>query len=82
MSICYKKWSVINIQTAKYSAIKICAPFSECKTDTNDVFIDEANPTYITMHMYNLIEHSDNNQIHQEAYGSFKEIKFQMMIIN
>ena len=29
-------------------AFKNCAPFSTCKTDINDVFIDEANHIYIT----------------------------------
>ena len=33
---------------------------STCKTDINDVFIDEADHIYITMLMYNLIEYSDN----------------------
>ena len=32
------------------------APFSACKTENNDVFIDEANHIYIAMPMYNLIE--------------------------
>ena len=36
-------------------AFKTCAPFSTCKTETNDVFVDEANPIYIAMPMYNLI---------------------------
>ena len=41
-------------------AFKNCAPFSTCKTEINDVFIDEANHIYIPMPMYNLIEYSDN----------------------
>ena len=41
-------------------AFKTCAPFSTCKTETNDVFVDEANPIYIAMPMYNLIEYSNN----------------------
>ena len=41
-------------------AFKECAPFSTCKTETNDVFIDEANNIYIAMHMYILIEYSNN----------------------
>ena len=37
-----------------------CAPFSTCKTETNDVFVNEANHIYIAMPVYNLIEFSDN----------------------
>ena len=37
-------------------AFKNCAPFSSCKTEINDVFIDEANHIYIAIRMYNLIE--------------------------
>ena len=41
-------------------AFKNCASFSTCKTDINDMFVDEANHIYIAMLMYNLIEPSDN----------------------
>ena len=41
-------------------AFKNCAPLSKCKTENNDVFIDEANHIYITTPMCNLIQHSDN----------------------
>ena len=41
-------------------AFKKCAPFSPCKTEINDVFVDEVNHTYIAMPMYNWIECSDN----------------------
>ena len=33
---------------------------STCKTEINDVFIDETNHIYIAMPMYNMIEYSDN----------------------
>ena len=39
---------------------KNCVPFSSCKTEINDVFIDEADHIYIAMPMYNLIEYDDN----------------------
>ena len=45
-------------------AFKNCAPFPTCKTVINGAFIDEANHIYIAMPMYNLIEYSDNIQIH------------------
>ena len=41
-------------------AFKNCAPLSTCKTEINDVFIDEANHVYIAMPMYNLTKYSDN----------------------
>ena len=41
-------------------AFKNYAQFSTCKTEINDVFIDEANHIYIAMPTYNLIEYSDN----------------------
>ena len=31
-----------------------------CKTEINDVFVDEANRMYIAIFMYNLIEHRGN----------------------
>ena len=53
-------------------AFKNCAPFSTCKTEINDVFIDEANHIYITMAMYNLIEYSDN---YSDTSGSLWQFK-------
>ena len=41
-------------------AFKTYASFSTCKTEINDMFIDETNRIYIAMSMYNLIEYSDN----------------------
>ena len=41
-------------------AFKNCAPIFTCKTEINNVFIDEANYIYIAMPMYNLIEYSNN----------------------
>ena len=41
-------------------AFKNCARLSTCKTEINDVFIDEANHIYIAMPMCNLTEYSDN----------------------
>ena len=44
----------------KNVVFKNCAPFSACKTEINDVFVDEANLIYIAMPMYNLTEYNDN----------------------
>ena len=41
-------------------AFKNCAAFKSCRPEIDDIFIDSADFIYITMHMYNLIEHSDN----------------------
>ena len=53
-------------------ALKNCAPFSTCKTEINDVFIDEANHIYIAMPMCNLIEYSDN---YSDTSGSLWKFK-------
>ena len=53
-------------------AFKNCPPFSTCKREINDVFIDEANHIYITMAMYNLIEYSDN---YSDTSGSLWQFK-------
>ena len=63
-------------------ALKNRAQFSTCKIEIKDVFIGEANHIYnIAMHMYNLIEYSDNYQVHQEVYGSLKEMKFLLIML-
>ena len=41
-------------------AFKNCAPFFTCKTEMDDVLIDEANHIHIAMPMYNLTGYSDN----------------------
>ena len=53
-------------------AFKNYAPFSTCKTEINDVFIDEANHIYIAVPMYNLIEYSDN---YSDISGSLWQFK-------
>ena len=49
-----------------------CAPFSTCKTETNDVFVNEANHIYVAKPMDNLIEFSDN---YWDASGSLWQFK-------
>ena len=41
-------------------ALKNCAPFENCTTEINDIFVDKANFINIAMPMHNLIEYSDN----------------------
>ena len=62
----------VTADNSTYVAFKNCAPFSTCKTETNDVFIDEANRIYIAMPMYNLIEYSDN---YSDTSGSLWQFK-------
>ena len=37
-----------------------CAPFRKCRTEINEIFVDDAEYINIAMPMYNLIEYSDN----------------------
>ena len=53
-------------------AFKNCAPFSTCITKINDVFADKANPIYIAILMYHLIEYSDNYSDTSESLWEFK----------
>ena len=48
------------------------APFSACKTVINGVFVDEANHTFITRSIDNLIEYSDN---YSDTSGSLWHFK-------
>ena len=41
-------------------AFKNCEPFERCRTEINEIFVDEADIINISMPMYNLIEYSDN----------------------
>ena len=51
-------------------AFKDCAPFSICKTEISDIFIEEVR--HIAVSMYNLIEYSDN---YSDTSGSFWQFK-------
>ena len=48
-----------NIAVAEV-ALNNCAPFRKCKTEMNEIYVDEAEFIDIAMPMYNLIEYSDN----------------------
>ena len=43
-----------------------------CKTETDDVFVDEANHIYIAITMYDLIEYSDNYSDTSVSLWQFK----------
>ena len=68
--------TINNVQNTDF-AFKSCAPFSNCKTHSNDVSVDDAKGIYIIMPMYNLII----ILIHQEVYGSLKEMKYQQIMV-
>ena len=63
------------------AAFKNCAPFSTCKSEIIDVFIDEANPIYIAMPMYHLIENSDNYSDRLESLRWFKRNEAPVIMI-
>ena len=58
---------------------KNCAPFTNCKSETNNIEIDNAKDIDIVMQMYNLIEYSDNYSKHLDVCGNITEIS-QMII--
>ena len=60
-------------------AFKNCAPFKNCRTEINDIFIDNADFINITMPMYNLIEYSDN---YSDTSGSLWNFKRDEIINN
>ena len=62
----------VNANNNTHVAFKHCAPFSACKTEINDVFIDEVNHIYIAMPMYNLIEYKEN---YSDTSGSLPQFK-------
>ena len=72
-----KKRNVANtadecINAATQVAFKYCAPFKKCKTEINETFVEDGEHTNITMHMYNLIEYSDN---YSDTSGSLWQFK-------
>ena len=53
-------------------AFKTCAPFKKCRAEINRTFVDDAEHINIAMHMYNLIEYSDN---YSDTSGSLWQFK-------
>ena len=58
---------------------KNCAPFKNCRTEINDIFINNADFINITMPMYNLIEYSDS---YSNTSGSLWNFKMDEIIDN
>ena len=51
---------------------KNCAPFKDCRTEINDIFVAYADFINITMPMYSLIEYSDNYSDTSGSLWNFK----------
>ena len=49
---------------------KNCAPFLNCKSEINNIEIDNAKYIDIVMAMYNLIEYNDN---YSKTFGSLRQ---------
>ena len=60
------------LNAATQVVFKNCAPFKNCRTEINDIFIDNADFINITIPMYNLIVYSDN---YSETSGSLWNFK-------
>ena len=58
---------------------KNSAPFKNCRTETNDIFIENADFINITIPMYNLIEYNDN---YSDTSGSLWNFKSDEIINN
>ena len=61
------------------AVFKNCAPFKSCRTEINDIFINNADFINITMPMYNLIEYSDS---YSNTSGSLWNFKMDEIIDN
>ena len=72
---------VVTANNDRNFAFKNCALFSTCKTEINDMFIDDVNHIYIAIHIYNLIEYSENYLDTQKMYGSLKVMNLQLIML-
>ena len=66
---------IVNARNDTDVAFKSCAPFSTCKTENNDVFVDESNYIYIVIPMYNLIGYSDYYSDTSGSLWQFKKVE-------
>ena len=76
--------AVKNVNNAKLAAaakvtFTTCAPFKNCRTETNDTFVDEAEYINIAMAMYNLTEYSDK---YSDSSGSLWQFKKDEVVNN
>ena len=57
---------------ATHVIFKNCAPFTKCRTEINENFVDETDFINIAMPMHNLIEYNDN---YSDTSGSLWQFK-------
>ena len=57
---------------------KNCAPFKKCRTEVNEIFVDDVQHINIAMPMSNLIEYSDN---YSDTYCSLWQFKRDEMML-
>ena len=69
----------IELDAATQVAFKNCSSFKDCRTETNDTFVDYADFINIAMSMYNLTEYSDN---YSDSSGSLWNFKRDEIINN
>ena len=67
--------TVKQLVAAARVAFKNCAPFKDCRTEINNIFVDYADFINITMPMYDLIEYSDNYSDSSWGLGVLKEMR-------
>ena len=61
-----------SLAAATEVAFKNCAPFKDCRTEINNMFVDYADFTNTAVSMYNLIEYSDNYSDSTGSLWGFK----------
>ena len=61
-----------SLAAATEVAFKNCAPFKDCRTEINNMFVDYADFTNTAMSRYNLIEYSDNYSDSPGSLWGFK----------
>ena len=62
----------VNTENNTDVVFKYYARSSTCKTETDDVFVDEANHIYIAITIYDLIEYSDSYSDTSVSLSQFK----------
>ena len=62
-------------------ALKNCTLFTKCNLEINDEHVDTAENLDIVMPMYNLIEYSDNINIHQQLFININEMNHQRIML-
>ena len=67
--------TVKQLVSAAQVAFKNFAPFKDCRTEINNIFVDYADFINITMPMYDLIEYSDNYSDSSWGLGVLKEMR-------